>query len=159
MFLKLHQSEETRNLFPNSLNNASTFINHAKKYLSKKEQDKAGFLCGNGGVYAVSCIINHQQKDETKAKEDLKNFLEGVAVTKKIDYNKYGSDEILFGRAGFLSAIYWINQNISSCISSDIITQICDVIFESGMQYSQRKRLNISMMFECYGGKLFFKFN
>lgn len=153
MFLKLHQIEETRALFPSSLQNAKIFIDQAKIYASNKEQDKAMFLCGNAGIYAVSTVINKELNHQC-TQQDLNNFLSGYPVCLKINYCRYGSDEVLFGRAGYLSGIYWLNQNLPDDmkISQDVIIKICDVMIESGVQYSHHKRLQIPMMWECYGG-------
>jgi hypothetical protein len=113
------------------------------------------FLCGNAGIYAVSTIVNKELNTQSY-QDDLNSFLSGYPVCQNLNYCRYGSDEILFGRAGYLSGIYWLNQHLSDGmkISRDIITQICDIMIESGVQYSQSKRLNIPMMWECYGGKL-----
>lgn len=158
MFLKLHQSEETRALMPSSIQNAKNFIDHAKTKISPKDpiSQKAMLLCGNAGIYAVSSVINKELNNMEASQQDTNNFLAGSSVCQKINYCEYGSDEILFGRAGFLSGIYWMNQHLShqQLITQDIIMKICDTIIESGSKYSKQKKLKIPMMFECYGGKL-----
>lgn len=155
MFLKLHLLEETRALLPSSLQNANVFIEHAKKSIGNKDENKAMFLCGNAGIYAVSALIKKEQNNMQAHQDDMTNFLAGYPVCQKLNYCRYGSDEVLFGRAGYLSGIYWLNQHLptNQKISQDVITNICDVMIESGAQYSQRKRLNIPMMWECYGGE------
>jgi hypothetical protein len=152
MFLKLHQSPLATS-FPAALRNAKMFIEHSKKFISKKEQDKASFLCGNSGIFTVSAIINHTQNQVSEYNEDKKNLMAGFQICQKINYNKYGSDEILFGRAGYLSGLYWFNQNVQDKIDGSHMSQICDVIIESGVGYAKRHRLNIPMMWECYGGE------
>lgn len=150
MFLKIHKSSVSKE-FPDALKNAKIFIDHAKKTLSRKEQDKASFLCGNAGIYAVSSIINYELKDIGRFNEDKENFLSGHQVCKNLVFNRYGSDEILFGRAGYLSGIYWINQNVQKSEGiTDIITDICDVMIESGLQYSKKYKLSFPLMYECY---------
>ena len=150
MFLKLHKSG-IGSEFPNSLENAKFYIDHAKKYISRKDQDKASFLCGNAGTYAVSSIINYEMRHFCEFNDDKKHFLKGFPVCRNIVYNSYGSDEILFGRAGYLSAIYWINQNLQQTERiNDIIVEICNVIIESGLQYSSSNNLSFPLMYECY---------
>ncbi|CAG9801038.1 unnamed protein product [Chironomus riparius] len=153
MFLKLHQSEASK-VFPDSLQHARVYIEHAKKYISRKEQDKASFLCGNAGIYAVSSIINYEMKNFCGFNDDKKQFLAGSQICKRIVYNSYGSDEILFGRAGYLSGIYWINQNAQNPEGiNDIITEICNIMIESGYDYSNRNELSFPLMYECYGDR------
>lgn len=155
MFLKLHYSQAVGSLNSEALQKANIFIEHAKKYVRNKQEDAASFLCGNAGIYSVSAMINLSQQNYQGFQQDCNQYMAGNAVCEHISFNRYGSDEVLFGRAGYLSGIYWINQNlpIAQRISPDIISNICDVIIESGIQYSQRQRLNIAMMWECYGDK------
>lgn len=158
MFLKLHKLEETRTLVPSSIQKAKTFIDHAKTKVSTKDPSNAMFLCGNAGIYAVSSVINKELNNERASQNDANIFLAGSSVCQKINYCEYGSDEILFGRAGYLSGIYWMNKNLSrgQAITQDTILKICETIIESGVKYSQQKKLSIPMMWECYGGKLNF---
>lgn len=155
MFLKLHQSQAVLSLNSSSLDNAKIFIERSKKHLRSKPEKAASFLCGNAGIYSVSAIVNLKQSNDHEVQRDINQFLKGVSACLKLKLNNYGSDEILFGRAGYLSGCYWLNQMLPSAprISSDIITQICDVMIESGVQYSRHHNLQIPMMWECYGDK------
>lgn len=153
MFLKLHKSEIGKE-FPKALQNAKTLIELSKQKLSKKEQDKASFLCGNAGIFAVSSIINYELKNMSDFNQDKQQFLAGYNVCKNIVYNRYGSDEILFGRAGYLSAVYWINQNVQGTDKIvNIINDLCHVTIESGIQYSRKHKLSFPLMWECYNEK------
>jgi hypothetical protein len=124
--------------------------------LSNKSEDKPGFLCGNAGILAVLCVIHREYNNNpSDFKNGVEHYLSGFSTSLQMNYNKYGSDEILFGRAGYLSGIYWINQHLSpnERISSDVLMRICDCVIESGIQYSRRNNLQIPMMWECYGDK------
>lgn len=155
MFLKLHQSQAVESLSSSALANAELFIDHSKKHLRQKPEDAASFLCGNAGIMSVSAVINLSQNNIEAFQQDLKQFLAGYAPCVKINVNRYGSDEILFGRAGYLSGIYWLNQclPVEQRITPEIITKICDVTIDAGVQYSQSHKLSIPMMWECYGDK------
>lgn len=153
MFLKLYQSEELRKLFPSALQNAKSFIDHAKKFVSKKDSDKAMFLCGNAGIYSVSSVIHKELNNMNSSNEDKNEFLSGYEICQDLNYCRYGSDEVLFGRAGYLSGCYWMNKNLSQVIPKEVLMRICDITIESGVQYSQRKQLSIPLMWECYGDK------
>ena len=155
MFLKLHQSQVSEALNRTALQHAKNFIKHAKGYIGHKPEDSVSFLCKNAGIYAISSVINENLGDHQAAKLDLNQFLMGNSVCHKIIFNRYGCDEILFGRAGFLSGIYWLNQNFSTNqrISPDVVMKICDVMIEAGIQYSHSHHLKIPMMWECYGEK------
>lgn len=155
MFLKLHQSQSVESLNKSSLHNAKNFIEHAKQNLSKKPEDAASFLCGNAGVLSVSTIIHQHLGDSQTAKQDVSQFLSGVPVCLKKNFNRYGCDEVLFGRAGYLSGIYWLNQNLAKeqRMSSEIVSNIVDAIIQSGSEYSKASKLRIPLMWECYGSR------
>jgi Lanthionine synthetase C-like protein len=154
MFLQIYQNETTRSLLPQSLRSAKTFIDHAKKHLQTKDHDKVAFLCGNAGIHSVSCVINKELNNIVISQEDRAHFLAGLPVCQHINFCPYGNDELLFGRAGYLMGIYWMNKFIhpQQQIPDDVIVKICDVIIESGIQYSKRRDLIMPMMWECYGG-------
>lgn len=155
MFLKLHQSQVTDALKHTALKHAKNFIDHAKRFIGNKPEDSVSFLCGNAGIYSVSSVINGNLGNHQAAHQDLNQFLMGNSVCHKIFFNQYGCDEILFGRAGYLCGIYWLNQNFAmdQRISPDVVIKICDVMIEAGIQYAHSHKLKIPMMWECYGEK------
>lgn len=156
MFWKLHQSQAVESLASSSIQHAKMFVEHSKNFIGKKSEDSVSFLCGNSGIYAVSSIVNQTIGDQVTAQHDLNQFLSGFPVCQKLNFNRHGCDEILFGRAGYLSGIYWLNQLLpaSQKINYDIITKICDVTIENGVQYvHQHKIRKLPLMWECYGDK------
>lgn len=104
MFLRLCQTNELVSE-TSAQENATFYINRAKQNLrteSRSRDDKCAFLCGNAGIYAVSAAISHMNQQHDNVKDDLAHFEEGFDACKPIDFSKYGSDEFLVGRAGFL---------------------------------------------------------
>ena len=59
-----------------------------------------------------------------------------------VHFNNNGNGEILFGRAGYFSDIFWLNQLLESTerIDQDIVEQISDVIIKSGTEYAKRTK-------------------
>lgn len=152
MFLKLHETRVVESLNDSALQSAKVFIDIARSMRRNKPEDAAAFLCGNAGINAVSAVIHQRQADFSTSQHDLDLFLAGSSICRTTSFNSYGCDEILFGRAGYLSGIYWLNQNLPAeqRISSDIILKLCEVTIDSGEQYSQRNNLKIPMMWKCY---------
>ena len=76
-------------------------------------------------------------------------------MCQKVQFNNYGNDEILFGRAGYLSGIFWLNQFLepNERIGQNIANHISDVMIESGIEYAKRTKCQIPLMYECYGDK------
>lgn len=155
MFLKLHQSEAAPFINDTALQHAKVFIDHAKGFIHSKPEDSVAFLCGNAGIFSVSAVINNNIGTVQAAQQDIEQFISGFPVCQKTTFNRHGCDEILFGRAGFLSGIYWLYQNLPSSqrISSEVVTKLCEVTIDSGVHYAQSHKLQIPLMWECYGDK------
>uniref|UniRef100_A0A336KPA9 LanC-like protein 3 homolog n=1 Tax=Culicoides sonorensis TaxID=179676 RepID=A0A336KPA9_CULSO len=156
MFLKLSQSKVAAE-FPDAIKYAKNFIDHSKhmsqRYL-KRDSEKVSFLCGNAGIYAVSAMISKSMNDKVNLNQDLKIFSEGHAIcSQNLIFNDYGNDEILFGRAGYLSGMYWLNSCFSQekYFTDDQIFDVCKKMFESGEKYSMQHKSQIPLMYECYG--------
>ncbi|XP_063709681.1 lanC-like protein 3 homolog [Culicoides brevitarsis] len=154
MFLKLSQSSVAAS-FPDALVHAKTYIEHSKqlsqRYL-RRDNEKVSFLCGNAGIFAVSAAISKATGDSDSFSRDLAVFNEGFPVTQQIVFNDYGNDEILFGRAGFLSGIYWLNGVLGEKVFSETqILDVCHTMFASGHEFARKKQLSVPLMYECYG--------
>lgn len=154
MFLRLCQSNEMVQE-TSAQDNALYYINRAKsnaKHYSKHRDERCAFLCGNAGIYAVSAAISDLTKQQNQVKQDLKDFATGFDACKPVNYNKHGGDEMLVGRAGFLSGVYWLNQTLKpGPFTNDQIIEICESIVESGRQYSITKRSPLSLMYQYHG--------
>ncbi|XP_053695527.1 lanC-like protein 3 homolog [Sabethes cyaneus] len=152
MFFRLHEM----GLFgADALQYAKQYVSNAKekavRYATRAEE-RCSFLCGNAGIYAVSAAICHKMGLRQEMDEDLRNFAAGISVCKKIDFNKNGSDELLFGRAGFLSGIYWLHQTIDKRLfAHDTLNVICGIIIESGKRYSTAQKSPFPLMYHCWG--------
>lgn len=154
MFLRLCQTneliEET-----SARENALLYINRAKrnaKQYSRSRDERCAFLCGNAGIYAVSAAISDFNQQADTLKEDLKHFEAGFEACKPINFSKYGSDELLVGRAGFLSGVYWLNQTLKAKpFTSNAIIELCESIVQSGRQYSKAKRSPFPLMYQYHG--------
>lgn len=154
MFYKLSCSKISSH-FPEAITNAKSYIGHSKglcqKYL-KWDNEKVSFLCGNAGVYAVSAAISKASNDAQRLARDLEVFSGGFPVTQRLVFNEYRNDEVLFGRAGFLSAVYWLNSCLEEKpFSEHRILDICKTMFESGHRHASQHKLQIPLMYECYG--------
>ncbi|XP_052866865.1 lanC-like protein 3 homolog [Anopheles cruzii] len=148
MFLKLHDA----GIFgQEALQYAKQYIVNAKALAGRyagRPEERCSFLCGNAGVYAVSAAIAHRHSAKQEMDEDLRCFATGLEVCKRLDFNKNGSDEVLFGRAGYLSGIYWLHQTIDrKLFSHEMLTLICATILESG----KRHRSLLPLYYQCYG--------
>lgn len=155
MFLKIHQSGLLRDI--NALSYAKHYITAAKgnaRNYSKRADERCAFLCGNAGIYAVSMMISKELKNSDEYKEDFKNFSSGFEACRPVNYSKYGGDEVLVGRAGFLSGVYWLNRGISPPPFEDHrILDLCESMVESGRQYSRQTQSPLPLMYQYHGSE------
>lgn len=153
MFLRLCQMNELVQE-TSARENALLYINRAKrnaKQYSRSRDERCAFLCGNAGIYAVSAAISHFNQNANALQQDLKDFEQGFEACKPINFSKYGSDELLVGRAGFLSGVYWLNQTIRpKPFSGDAIVELCESMVQSGRQYSRAKRSPFPLMYQYH---------
>lgn len=153
MFLRLCQTNELVQE-TSAREQALHYINRAKrnaKQYSHRRDERCAFLCGNAGIYAVSAIISDLTQQPNTLQDDLKHFEEGFVACKPINFSKYGSDELLVGRAGFLSGVYWLNQTLTrKPFSSDAVIELCESIVQSGRQYSKAKRCSFPLMYQYH---------
>ncbi|XP_062138287.1 lanC-like protein 3 homolog isoform X1 [Drosophila sulfurigaster albostrigata] len=154
MFWKLQSSEQTRDLYP-ALEHAAAFIRNAKsnaKRYKKRSAERYSFLCGNAGIYAVSAAISQAAKDTEELSNDLANFKSGIPSSKEFMHTKYGCDEVLVGRAGYLSGCYWLNDVLpEKKITDDDLVSICQLIITSGREYSKINNSPLPLMYQYHG--------
>jgi len=154
MFLRLCQANELVQETA-AKDNALYYINRAKsnaKHYSKHKDERCAFLCGNAGIYAVSAAISDLTKHSDQLLQDLKEFATGFEACKPVNFGKHGSDEMLVGRAGFLSGVYWLNQVLNpEPFDNDQIIEICKSVVESGKQYYIAKRSPLPLMYQYHG--------
>lgn len=153
MFLRLCQTNELVRETSAS-ENALLYINRAKrnaKQHSRSRDERCAFLCGNAGIYAVSAAISDINQKSDNRQQDLSHFEQGFEACKPINFSKYGSDELLVGRAGFLSGVYWLNQTIRpKPFTDNSIIELCESIVQSGRQYSKAKRCSFPLMYQYH---------
>ncbi|KAG4075003.1 hypothetical protein HA402_014582 [Bradysia odoriphaga] len=156
MFLRLHQSQhDFKELQP--LVNAQLYINDAKSkalpYVQSRSRDeRCSFLCGNAGIYCVAAVISAASNNLDEMKKDLEAFETGYEACKPMHFSRYGSDEVLVGRAGYLSGMYWLNKQLMpQPFADNRISELCQVMVDSGRQYSADKGSPFPLMYHYHG--------
>ncbi|XP_058822103.1 lanC-like protein 3 homolog [Topomyia yanbarensis] len=151
MFWKLSRSDDFRHLYP-CLEHASFYIQRAKE-ISQAKRDpssdtaRIAFLCGNSGITAISAAILNDIGKANEASCDIASFLTGHTIC----ISSYDADEVLVGRAGYLSGAYWLNQVLQSKpIKNNIIEDVCNKLIQRGREYSRSKRSPLPLMYEYH---------
>lgn len=129
-----------------------TLTGEVKRKSSK--HDSCAFLCGDAGTYAVAAVIAANTNRKNDLQKYLNEFKKGFEVCKPINFSAYGSDELLVGRAGYLSGIYWLNRTIESApppFSQEQIIELCRSMFDSGRKYSIDHKSTFPLMYQYHG--------
>ncbi|KAJ1356926.1 hypothetical protein KIN20_014900 [Parelaphostrongylus tenuis] len=110
---------------------------------SRSSSKQARFLCGDLGVY-VTQMSKPELREELVAKiEQISNVLAR---------GDYPSDEILVGRAGFLSGVLWIKLTVdSSLVSTSCVQRVLSATIASGRTYSKQRKSPCPLMYEYHG--------
>lgn len=137
---------------------AKAYIDRAKQIAKPsfgkrgRKSDMISFYCGHAGIFGISAAIAHMIKDTKTLQNDLDMLNQGFEDCKSEELSHVRYNELLYGRAGFLGGIYFLNRLISpQPFSPDQIIEICRIMVESGRKYSSTKRCSIPLMYEWHG--------
>ncbi|XP_033097827.1 lanC-like protein 3 [Anneissia japonica] len=113
---------------------------------------KVGFLLGTAGVFTAAAQYHSVAGNEA----DVKRFAEMYASlsTLCIPVNQciQQAEEILVGRAGYLSGILFFQKKLGvSILSSETINSICSSIIQSGRDYANHLQVGCPLMYQYYG--------
>ncbi|NXS02524.1 LANC2 protein, partial [Oxylabes madagascariensis] len=79
-------------------------LDYVKRILRNLNGRRVTFLCGDAGPLAVGAVVYHKLKNDSESKE---------CVTKTvISTDSELPDELLYGRAGYLYALLYLNTEI-----------------------------------------------
>lgn len=109
----------------------------------------------NAGIYATAVVVSEKRKETALMKSELEQFSLGIEACKPFNFNKYGSDEVLVGRAGYLSGLYWLNEIFpkEKPFKSEEILEICESILRSGREYSRKTNSRLPLMYQYHGSE------
>lgn len=110
---------------------------------SRKSSKQARYLCGDLGAFVT-------QMGNVHLRDSLVSKIEKLADV--LAREDYPSDEILVGRAGFLSGVLWIRQTIDpSLVSDSCVQKVLSAMLASGKRYSSRHRSPCPLMYDYHG--------
>lgn len=108
------------------------------------------FLCGDAGPLAIGAVVHNKlggNEDETK--ELIKRILN--MQSEVFDLNSDLPNEYLYGRAGYLFALMYINKNISPPpIEDDFIRKVIEMILLSGKNFARAGKFSCPLMYQWH---------
>ncbi|OWF40181.1 LanC-like protein 3 [Mizuhopecten yessoensis] len=95
------------------------------------------FILGQAGTIAVNSLLFHTAGNDSKSKKIAEKFASLADHARPISFYPYGSDEILVGRAGYMSGALALQQKLGyKVVSEDTLRHLCTVTVESGRHYA-----------------------
>ncbi|KAM5156967.1 lanC-like protein 2 [Mantella aurantiaca] len=111
-------------------------LDYVKRVLRNLNGRRVTFLCGDAGPLAVGAVVHHKLQNQAESSDCIARLLQlhrGVVTT-----DSEIPDELLYGRAGYLYALLYLNAEIGpDTIPQATIKELVDVIIESGKTLSR----------------------
>ncbi|XP_006624620.1 glutathione S-transferase LANCL1 isoform X1 [Apis dorsata] len=108
------------------------------------------FLTGIVGPLTLSAIMFHSQNNSTTT-QDIISRIKSLS-SYVLDENSGLPDELLYGRAGYLFSLLFLNSNIFPApIEDELIKKVIAVIIKSGNLYSASRRYKTPLMYIWHG--------
>ncbi|XP_052029773.1 lanC-like protein 2 [Apodemus sylvaticus] len=114
-------------------------LDYVKRTLRNLSGRRVTFLCGDAGPLAVGAVIYHKLKSECESQECITKLLQMHRTI--ICQESELPDELLYGRAGYLYALLYLNTEIGpGTVGETAIKEVVTAIIESGKSLSKEER-------------------
>ncbi|XP_075349832.1 lanC-like protein 2 isoform X2 [Mycteria americana] len=114
-------------------------LDYVKRILRNLNGRRVTFLCGDAGPLAVGAVVYHKLKNDSESKECVAKLLQLQRTVVSTDAEL--PDELLYGRAGYLYALLYLNTEIGpDTVPQSVIKEVIDAIIESGKNFSKEER-------------------
>ncbi|XP_019840298.1 lanC-like protein 2 isoform X2 [Bos indicus] len=114
-------------------------LDYVKRTLRNLNGRRVTFLCGDAGPLAVGAVVYHKLKSDCESQECITKLLQlqRTIVCRDSDL----PDELLYGRAGYLYALLYVNTEIGpGAVCESAIKEVVNAIIESGKALSKEEK-------------------
>ncbi|KAK7601023.1 hypothetical protein V9T40_008464 [Parthenolecanium corni] len=102
-----------------------------------KVKDSISFLSGDAGILALAAVFFHKRNDHSRTASCIQKLLSCSKYALSFDLQI--SDELLYGRAGYLYALLFVRKNLPSRhIPESLIVEVINAIINSGKSEAAR---------------------
>ncbi|KAM6900131.1 lanC-like protein 2 [Xenentodon cancila] len=144
LYLQLHRvSHEASHL-----QRALDYVKRAMRTLNGR---KVTFLCGDAGPLAVGAVVHHKLNNAADSKDCLSRLLQLQRSVLSPDSDL--PDELLYGRAGYLYALLYVNKEMGPDAVDDVtVSKVVTAIVASGknMSAEQKKADRCPLLYEWH---------
>jgi len=121
------------------------------KDVSRQPSSRLGFLLGNKGIEAISAVIAKASGDHQLCQDLTIKFHSACKDFLAPDPLGCGSDEMLVGRAGYLSGALWLHRTLGTPVLSEKdLDSLCDVMVDVGRKYSRETCSPCPLMYQYH---------
>lgn len=114
-------------------------LDYVKRTLRSLSGRRVSFLCGDAGPLAVAAVVHHRLKNQADSHDCLAKLLSLQRSVLSPDSDV--SDELLYGRAGYLYALLYVNKEIGpEVVDETTIAKVVTAILESGKSLSKEEK-------------------
>ncbi|XP_056155559.1 lanC-like protein 2 [Lampris incognitus] len=132
LYLQLHRvSHEASDL--------QRALDYVKRALRNLNGRKVTFLCGDAGPLAVGAVVHHRLGNTADSNDCLTKLSQLQRAVLSPDSDM--PDELLYGRAGYLYALLYVNKEIgANTVDESTITKVVTAIVESGKSLAAEEK-------------------
>lgn len=114
-------------------------LDYVKRTLRNLNGRRVSFLCGDAGPLAVGAVVHHHLKNQTESQDCISKLLQLQRSVLSPDSDV--PDELLYGRAGYLYALLYVNREIApDAVDEATIAKVVTAIVESGKNLSKEEK-------------------
>ncbi|KAF3817083.1 hypothetical protein GH733_013825 [Mirounga leonina] len=114
-------------------------LDYVKRTLRNLNGRRVTFLCGDAGPLAVGAVVYHKLRSDCESQECITKLLQLQRTIVCRDSEL--PDELLYGRAGYLYALLYLNTEIGpDTVCESAIKEVVSAIIESGKTLSREER-------------------
>ncbi|XP_028397878.1 lanC-like protein 2 [Dendronephthya gigantea] len=139
--------------FCQSTNNQQQLLSQASHILESSLPMLKGrrhtFLCGDAGVYALSAVLYSKLGKTNKCETYIEKL---CAMCEVVVSDRTLPDEMLYGRAGYLYSLLFVQTHLGKeVISSAIVEQVVSAILKSGLALSRKEKSRSPLKYAWHG--------
>ena len=117
------QSDIARKMY---LEKSLALVQHSLKGIKLK---KIAFVHGPAGLYSIGAVVQKKLKREAESKAYVHQL---VALFENLVKTKQHPSEILYGHAGYLHSLLFVNRFIPYAVNETVIRNVVSLILETG---------------------------
>lgn len=88
-------------------------LNLNARYFDANKSDRASFILGNGGYYAMGALVaKHFKRDDQMVDYFASEYAKSARIVERENFLRHGCDELFVGRAGYLCGALYFRNNI-----------------------------------------------